>query len=129
MDDCLTVLESPPIIWYFLPTPFQTDLFLRAPVIEMCNFYGTHADIHSNVNEFVHAGLQGVADGYEGSVYGHIVPAFAEPTTMGKEKANAYLLCVGWDSKAKHMEWKATENAEKTLPLLRKGAKNLEVVS
>jgi len=47
----------------------------------------------------------------------------------GGEKGKAATLCIGWDSKEKHMEYRESENFKENIGLLRVKNKGASVVS
>jgi hypothetical protein len=99
-------------------------LLNSAPCIEFATFYGISDDFLENLKEF-EARIK--ADGYHGMAYGETMEKLSKDGAG--EKARAAVLCIGWDSKEKHMEYRESENFKANIGLLRVHNKGASVVS
>jgi len=106
----------------FLPAS-KTSLLSSVPCIEYATFYGIEDGCLSNIAEFER---KAVAEGYHGMVYGETMEELSKED--GGEKAKAAILCIGWDSKEKHMEYRESENFKENIGLLRVKNKGAIVV-
>jgi len=102
----------------------KTHLLTGAPVIELVTVYGAEEGCLDNVKEF-ESKLE--ADGYHGMVYGETMEGDIAKEEGG-EKGKAVVMCIGWDSREKHMEFRETERFREIIPLLREKNKGANVV-
>jgi len=106
----------------FLP-PRKTGLLTSAPCIELATFYGIEEGCMENIREFEQ---KAVAEGCHGMVYGETMEEISKED--GGEKAKAAILCIGWDSREKHMEYRESKNFKENIALLRVKNKGASVV-
>lgn len=120
------LMTKAPYFFHFTPTPFPPTILGTAPVIEIVTFFQTEDFFLSNVEKFM-AAMSPHAEGYLGHVYGPVIEEIEEEEGAGKGKA--VVLCIGWESREKHMAFRETETFVKNIPLLREGMKGGEMVS
>ena len=60
-------------------------------------------------------------------MYGPVVEEVEKEEGAGKGKA--VVLCIGWESREKHMAFRETETFAKNIHFLREGVKGTEIVS
>lgn len=120
------LLAKPPARFHFDAKPFPPTILGTAPVIEVTTFFQVEDFFLSNVEKFM-AAASPHAEGYLGHVYGLTIEEIEKEEGAGKGKA--VVLCIGWESKEKHMEFRETETFAKNIHLLREGAKGAAMVS
>lgn len=113
-------------LFHFAPKPFPSTILGTAPVIEIATFFQTEDFFLSNMEKFM-AAASPHAEGYLGHVYGPVIEEIEEKEGAGRGKA--VVLCVGWESREKHMAFRETETFVKNIHLLREGVKGREMVS
>ncbi len=113
---------------HFLPTP-NTDVLNAAPVIEFATFYDVDGSFLANAQKFV--STMSSPDGSKGACVGETVEENVGKHSAGGEgKGKAVVLCIGWESKEKHMEFRDSKWFGENIGLLREGCKGgAEMVS
>jgi hypothetical protein len=120
------LLTKPPSPRDFELKPFPPTILGTAPVIEVATFFQTEDFFLSNLEKFM-AAASPHAEGFLGHVYGPAVEEIEKEEGAGKGKA--VVLCIGWESREKHMAFRETETFAKNIHLLREGMKGAEMVS
>jgi heme-degrading monooxygenase HmoA len=66
-------------------------------------------------------------EGYLGHAYGPVVEEIEKEEGAGMGKA--VVLCIGWESKERHMAFRETESFKENIHFLREGVTGAELVS
>jgi hypothetical protein len=120
------IMIKAPSLFHFAPTPFPPSILGTAPVIEIATFFQTEDFFLSNVEKFMTATSPHM-EGYLGHAYGPVIEEIEKEEGAGKRKA--VVLCIGWESRERHMAFRETETFAKNIHFLREGMKGVEMVS
>jgi hypothetical protein len=115
-----------PSLFHFAPKPFPPTLLRIAPAVEIATFFQTEEFFLSNVEKFMAAAAPHM-EGYLGHAYGPVIEEIEKEEGAGKGKA--VVLCIGWESRERHMAFRETESFKENIHFLREGMKGSEMVS
>lgn len=121
-----SLVARAPLLYHFYPTPFPPAVLGSAPVVEIVTFYNTEEHFVKNVERFIESCAPDMK-GCVGHAFGGVVEEIEKAEGEGKGKA--VVLCVGWESKEAHMEFRETETFKENVHLLREGMGGAEMVS
>ncbi len=119
-------MAKAPSLFHFAPKPFPPLVLAMAPVIEIATFFHTEDFFLSNVDKFMTATSPHM-EGYLGHAAGPVIEEIEKEGGAGKGKA--VVLCIGWESKERHMAFRETETFKRNIHFLREGMKGSEMVS
>jgi len=119
-----TILTKTPSLYHFAPKPSPPTILSTAPIIEIATFFQTEDTFLSNVEKFVTTASPHM-EGYLGHAYGPVIEEIEKEEGAGKGKA--VVLCIGWESREKHMTFRETETFRENIHLLREGMKGSEM--
>lgn len=123
-----TLTAKAPQLFHFVPQPFPPAILSSAAVVEVATFFQTEDSFLSNVEQFMAATAPQMV-GYLGHVFGPVVEEIEKEGGTGAGMGSAVVLCIGWESRERHMAFRETESFKQNIHLLREGVKGAEMVS